>query len=103
MGPAEYPARAVDPAKYLAEYILTGGSCEYQRSPVHPASIRPEQLASLNADGHLESKFLGCAGICCNGCNLVSVEGGDCSKRSNFLFSFFLAHELHMSYAVEIH
>ena len=36
-------------------------------------------------DGNLESKSLGCRGICCNGRKLVSVEGGDCSKRSNFL------------------
>ena len=36
-------------------------------------------------DGNLESKSLGCRGVCCNGRKLVSVEGGDCSKRSNFL------------------
>ena len=36
------------------------------------------------ADGNLESKSLGCRGICCNGRKLVSVEGGDCSKQSNF-------------------
>ena len=41
------------------------------------------------ADGNLESKSLGCGGICCNGRKLVSVEGGDCSKRSNYL-PFFL-------------
>ena len=43
------------------------------------------------ADGNLESKPLGCGGICCNGCKLASVEGGDCSKPSIFLFvCFFL-------------
>ena len=36
------------------------------------------------ADGNLESKSLGCRGICCNGRKLVSVEGGDCSKQNNF-------------------
>ena len=35
------------------------------------------------ADGNLESKSLGCGGICCNGRKLVSVQGGDCSERSN--------------------
>ena len=38
------------------------------------------------ADGNLESKSLGCGGICCNGRKLFSVQGGDCSKRSIFLF-----------------
>ena len=41
------------------------------------------------ADGNLESKSLGCGGICCNGRKLVSVEGGDCSKRSILRFPFF--------------
>ena len=41
------------------------------------------------ADGNLESKSPGCGGIRCNARKLVSVEGGDCSKRSN-LFFFFL-------------
>ena len=36
------------------------------------------------AGGNLESKSLGCRGIGCNARKLVSVEGGDCSKRSNF-------------------
>ena len=36
------------------------------------------------ADGNLESKSLGCGGICCNGRKLVRVDGGDCSKRRFF-------------------
>ena len=90
----------VDPAEYPAEYPLPVDPAEY------PASIEPQRLASIRqwlppvsrqssspvwfclmskrADGNLESKSLGCGGICCNGRKLVSVEGGDCSKRSNY-------------------
>ena len=38
------------------------------------------------ADGNLESKSLGCGGICCHGRKLVSVEGEGCSKRSIWLW-----------------
>ena len=41
------------------------------------------------ADGNLESKSLGCRGICCNGRKLVSVEGGGCSKQSILFPRFF--------------
>ena len=86
----------VDPAEHPAQYPLPVDPAEY------PASIKPERHASIRqwippvsrqssspvwfcllskrADGNLESKSLGCGGICCNGRKLVSVEGGDCSK-----------------------
>ena len=60
-----------------------------------PANIPPEQLASLvllnvqKGRRELESKSLGYGGICCNGRKLVSVEGGDCLKRSNLLVCLF--------------
>ena len=45
------------------------------------------------ADGNLESKSLGCGGICCHGRKLVSVEGGDARSEvivysSLFVFGF---------------
>ena len=42
------------------------------------------------ADGNLETSTLGCGGICCNSRKLVSVEGGDCSKRSNSFWKDFI-------------
>ena len=57
-------------------------------------SLTHRQDKALNAklvglaDGNLETSTLGCGGICCNSRKLVSVEGGDCSKRSNFCSCF---------------
>ena len=103
--PAQYPARTARQCIPLS--IFTGGSCRVsgqyragaacQHSPVDPPVSRQSSspvwfcLMSKRADGNLESKSLGCGGICCNDRKLVSVEGGDCSKRSNFVFSRFFA------------
>ena len=78
--PAEYPL-PVDPAEHPAEHPLPVDPAEY------PASIPPVWFCSMSktTDGNLGSKSPGCGGICCNGRKSVSVEGGDCSKRSVFL------------------
>ena len=101
--PAEYPARAARqwippsiPLSIPCRWILPSIRSVSSRSgsPVFASGFRqyPASLVLLNvqrADGNLGSKSPGCGGICCNGRKLVSVEGGDCSKRSILLGCLF--------------
>ena len=82
--PAESPVKLSSiPLSIFCGWILPSIRPVSSRSG-SPVFARQYPARAACQSGNSESKSLGCGGICCNSRKLVSVEGGDRSKRSNF-------------------